>query len=294
MTVGDLAEVGIVGPSHLCHAGGLGFPMLYQKLSGVHRVTIPSCCATDNSSALLLYLAFCYYSQGMINKDIRRTNLLSLIGEFGSIRKLADVTDTPASYLSNIKNRVKAGNKPRSMGDDVARKFEEKLGKPLGWMDQLHLEINPATAIRRMRVLQLIEERLGGEPAQLAIRLGRPLFDVYRWISDEPGLWGDLDDSTARAIELASGLPQGWLDEQESVTPVDASSHDSFRAELQHVTKSIVEMAGWLTPRQLLEVRRLYIETLGKVARHVQENSASLAPAPLPDGDGTPPDLGES
>lgn len=69
----------------------------------------------------------------MDSKDIRRANLLSLAEEHGSMRAVADVTETDATYLRNIKNRV------RDMGDDIARRIEEKLNKPRGWMDRLQV-----------------------------------------------------------------------------------------------------------------------------------------------------------
>src|SRR5690606_7555137 len=71
----------------------------------------------------------------MDNKEIRRANMLMLAEQLGSLRKLADVTETDSTYLSNIKNRVKN----RGMGDDVARRFEAKLDKPRGWMDRLQV-----------------------------------------------------------------------------------------------------------------------------------------------------------
>lgn len=70
----------------------------------------------------------------MDSKDIRRANLLLLIEQFGNkVSKLAGVIGTDDTYVRNIKNRV------RDMGDDLARRIEEKLGKPRGWMDRLQV-----------------------------------------------------------------------------------------------------------------------------------------------------------
>lgn len=44
----------------------------------------------------------------MDNKEIRRANMLLLAEQLGSIRKLADATETPASYLSNVGGILKA------------------------------------------------------------------------------------------------------------------------------------------------------------------------------------------
>ena len=67
----------------------------------------------------------------MENKEIRRANMLALADQHGGLQALADATKTDAKYLSQVKNRWKG----RGMGDDVARRIEEALGKPRGWMD---------------------------------------------------------------------------------------------------------------------------------------------------------------
>jgi len=65
----------------------------------------------------------------MENKEIRRRNLLRLAGEYGTLKALAEATKTDPAHLSQIKNQT------RDMGDDVARRFERRLRKPVGWMD---------------------------------------------------------------------------------------------------------------------------------------------------------------
>lgn len=65
----------------------------------------------------------------MENKEIRRARLEALILEHGSAAELERITGTDATYIRNIKNGV------RQMGDELARRFEEKLEKPRGWMD---------------------------------------------------------------------------------------------------------------------------------------------------------------
>jgi phage repressor protein C with HTH and peptisase S24 domain len=66
-------------------------------------------------------------------KEIRRMNLLLLVERHGSVRALADATDSPSTYLVNIKN------KERAMGDELARRIEKKLDRPHGWMDRLQV-----------------------------------------------------------------------------------------------------------------------------------------------------------
>lgn len=74
----------------------------------------------------------------MDSKEIRRANMLLLAERVGNLRKLADFTETDPTYLSNVKNRVKAANgEERGMGDKVARRFERKFEQARGWMDVL-------------------------------------------------------------------------------------------------------------------------------------------------------------
>ncbi len=94
------------------------------------RPTIAPCYPESNSilrvpsrSSLLLN------RDGMDNKEIRRANLLLLIAEAGSAAALAHRAGIDETYLRNIKNAV------REMGDELARRIEEKLEMPHGWMD---------------------------------------------------------------------------------------------------------------------------------------------------------------
>jgi hypothetical protein len=84
--------------------------------------------------------------RGMKTSDeIRRDNLLIAIARFKTTAALAVAAKVSAAYLSQIKNRTpesKTG-KPKGMGDDVARRIEEALNEPEGWMDVQH---NSATA----------------------------------------------------------------------------------------------------------------------------------------------------
>lgn len=73
-------------------------------------------------------------------------------GSLADLNEAIGLTRTDAT-LSQIRTRAphsKTG-KPRVMGDDLARKIEEKLGLPVGWMDtpptylELHGEPSPLT-----------------------------------------------------------------------------------------------------------------------------------------------------
>jgi transcriptional regulator with XRE-family HTH domain len=69
----------------------------------------------------------------MENKEIRRGNLLLLVGETPTktLRELAERCGVSVAYLS----QVKSPKIQRDMGDDVARRLERGMKKPTGWMD---------------------------------------------------------------------------------------------------------------------------------------------------------------
>lgn len=85
-------------------------------------------------------LNFCY-SPGMtrIPEQIRLKNLELLIVEAGSAAKLANRASTNSSYISQVRRqmRTKKGT-PRGIGDDLAGKLEQGMGKHEGWMDEPH------------------------------------------------------------------------------------------------------------------------------------------------------------
>ena len=66
--------------------------------------------------------------------ETRRTNMLLLIDEIGSIKDFSERCNTNANYISQIKTR----HKNRSLGTRLARKIEKALKKPIGWMDVPH------------------------------------------------------------------------------------------------------------------------------------------------------------
>lgn len=80
--------------------------------------------------------------------------MLMLADQLGGLQALADKTKTDAKYLSQVKNRWQG----RGMGDDVARRIEDRLGKPHGWMDSVqsdkaeqesvHYNVTPGPELR--------------------------------------------------------------------------------------------------------------------------------------------------
>lgn len=86
-------------------------------------------------------------------EEIRRSNLRLLIEECpeykngekkahaGTIAAVALYCDTARSHLGQILIRFKHNGKVRQIGTDLARKLEKGMGKPEGWMDTPHEEI---------------------------------------------------------------------------------------------------------------------------------------------------------
>lgn len=79
------------------------------------------------------------------NDEVRRFNLIAAIKKAGSATKLADQAQTAAAYLSQIKTGApdsKTG-KPKTMGDELARRIEAAIGEASGWMDTDHTAEQP-------------------------------------------------------------------------------------------------------------------------------------------------------
>jgi len=74
-----------------------------------------------------------------IPEQIRLKNLELLIIEAGSATKLAHLVGTNSSYISQVRRQMttKKGT-PRGIGDDLAGKLEQGMGKYEGWMDEPH------------------------------------------------------------------------------------------------------------------------------------------------------------
>lgn len=75
--------------------------------------------------------------------EIRRANLNLLLKEVGEGRgdaaKLARLTGVKAPTISQLRRVTHYPNGvERTMGDDIARKLEQGMDKPLGWMDHPH------------------------------------------------------------------------------------------------------------------------------------------------------------
>ncbi len=82
--------------------------------------------------------------------EIRRDNLMILIGEQGSMAALNEKiglarTDATISQIKNQSPDSKTGV-PKAMGDAFARRIEGQLGLEPGWMDNVHGYEHPKRA----------------------------------------------------------------------------------------------------------------------------------------------------
>ena len=77
----------------------------------------------------------------MDNKEIRRQNMLLLKGG-GTLEELAERTGSNPAHLSQINT----GH--RKMGDELARRFEKRFRKAMGWMDAPHKDVRNSAVAR--------------------------------------------------------------------------------------------------------------------------------------------------
>jgi len=154
-------------------------------------------------------------------RAIRRHNLTRLILEAGGQRALAATAGVSAGYLSQVlSERVN-----RNVGHNLARRLEEGMGKPYGWMDVIDPATQPGSgntvregyafvdgygivSPRRKRLRMLVLEAGGVVPLARQARVSLPFLqqvvqgDVLRWISS----------CLARRLEVAMDRPKGWMD----------------------------------------------------------------------------------
>lgn len=71
-------------------------------------------------------------------QEIRLGNFDLLLKEAGSQAELARRSGLKQPYINQLKQRAPQNGKPRAIGDDAARKLEEGMDKPIGWMDRDH------------------------------------------------------------------------------------------------------------------------------------------------------------
>lgn len=110
--------------------------------------------------------------------QVRLDNLEILIEEAGSAVRLARLANTSASYLSQVRHQLTTRDgTPRGVGDALAGKLEQAMGKAHGWMDEPQ-EYVRAPANRAMRSAAKTDPEL------------RALHPLISW--DQARDWGAL------------------------------------------------------------------------------------------------------
>lgn len=174
------------------------------------------------------------------NDEIRRDNLLVAIDRMRTATALAEKAKVSAAYLSQIKNQTpesKTG-KPKAMGDDVARKIEEAIGEPEGWMDVQHNSVyeNAQISAPKEGVITELRVRRGSSLEERNTEPGPDIKGQYPLISwVQAGAWETIVDN------FAPGDAEEWLDAPVKVSSAsyylrvrgesmyDVSDHRSFR-----------------------------------------------------------------
>jgi SOS-response transcriptional repressor LexA len=101
----------------------------------------------------------------MDTNAIRKRNLLLLNVNFKTQKEFAVAIGSPASYLSQILNGAKSENgTQRNVGDALARRIEERLKLPYGWMDRPQVDENNQTGMIDTRgKVPLVSMQLAGQ-----------------------------------------------------------------------------------------------------------------------------------
>lgn len=128
-------------------------PCFSRKLLASMSDTLAKCYSNVNSILRVPPPSRLLSNFGMDSKGARRANLVALVSEFGSVQALADRAEIAATHLRNVINNQDG----RELGDKLARRIEDKLNKPHGWMDAPHEEV-PASWAALIRTLESLEE----------------------------------------------------------------------------------------------------------------------------------------
>lgn len=95
-----------------------------------------------------------------------------LIEEFGTQLNISCICKVSVAYLSHIRTQARKKNgKIATMGSELARKLEQGLGKPVGWMDVNHDD--------ELEIVQLYNE-MTGEMREALINQARLMIKLRR------------------------------------------------------------------------------------------------------------------
>jgi hypothetical protein len=134
-------------------------------------------------------------------RDIRRANMEALATQHGTLEQLADKVGTSPRTLSQIRNRT------RHMGRELARKFEEALAKPHGWMDTAHTVSTPPGPVYSIGP-RVREAMAALSPDVVGKLTGSDVREVRHWMENgnipQPNL-ERLIGALRRSLDLLTG-----------------------------------------------------------------------------------------
>jgi hypothetical protein len=208
-------------------------------------------------------------------KEIRRANMLKLVEHFGSLKRLAEATDTPAGYLSNIKIRARKGTKVRGMGDAVARRIESKLSLRVGWMDREHISPSAVVFARQEKLKRLINEHYQKDESKFAADHSFTPEQVGGWLELEgPG----ISDEDARLIERRIGLPFLALEHEALQGPpfkLIGGAAGSEQTKLRRFASFLETVSEFLTAQQKSEIDADVSHLIVKITQFLTQNVES-------------------
>jgi hypothetical protein len=144
------------------------------------------------------------------NDEIRRENLELAIKRLGTAAKLAEAANTSPAYLSQIRNRTpdsKSGT-PKMMGDVMARRIEQALGEPHGWMDKSHIFQGAADQAARDDLAALVP---GARPVHLSGRDDPTMTQIMKVkLKVQAGVTGFQTEPEHYEGETL-GVPTAWV-----------------------------------------------------------------------------------
>jgi SOS-response transcriptional repressor LexA len=125
--------------------------------------------------------------------QVRLQNLEILIAEAGSGLNLARKAETSGSYLSQVRRQLPtAKGTPRNVGDELASKLEQAMGKPDGWLDEPHEDL-----------LAKVMVKGGRKPNVETAPDIKGLYPLISWV--QAGEWSEI------AGAFDSGDAEDWL-----------------------------------------------------------------------------------
>jgi hypothetical protein len=124
-------------------------------------------------------------------KEIRLNNLLALASRYDQDIEFCKRIEMNPSYLPQLKGKTK------TIGDKIARKVEEKLGLPHGYMDVTHApsELAPKPPEADVMATAYAIEAL---PKPLSDQLKRLTFQMLTYCNQEQG---EADGATSSSVE---------------------------------------------------------------------------------------------